>query len=103
MALLAHAGAGEDLLKKVRRFSHKADSLAMKRNRFVHDPWLVEKGVVRRFEATAERKLVFEGIPTTRAELAAVVNEIWEASTEYTDLAKEFKTFGPPTSPEKRR
>src|SRR6202012_601994 len=64
-------------LKELEELAKDATSIAERRNRTVHDPWLVtaEHGPTR-FESTARRKLRYQVIPGATAQLEKLVLDI---------------------------
>jgi hypothetical protein len=61
-ASIAHLrGLDEKTMKKILKFQEHTFAIAEKRNRVVHDQWLVfPSGSSHRFEATANKKLVIQ-------------------------------------------
>jgi hypothetical protein len=88
MALVKLRGASDRLVAKINKFIKQTHSLATKRNRVVHDPWVLEKGTGKphRFEISAQNKLIFEYVPMGTDEVAVVVNLIHDHINRYDDL-----------------
>lgn len=79
-ALLGFRGASKELVKTFDNLRQDAESVARERNRFVHDPALMDQeGGFVRFEVTADRKLHFGMEAVTLADfekLEKKVNDI---------------------------
>ena len=59
ISLARLCGASETTIKKISKFQQQTYDLAEKRNRIVHDQWLIfPSGSTHRLEITARRKLV---------------------------------------------
>ena len=94
IALAHRAGADEQLLKELNRFSSDVDGLGRRRNRVIHDPWLRKRndaGTFGRLEITADRRLVFEIRPEGRTEILAVAQEIEAAKKRFLALNDRLK------------
>ena len=89
-ALIALCGlieTPEELLKKLRQFAGHAIGIGERRNRVVHDPWLIHEGKAHRFEITAKKKLVREVFKSDPGELEQLADTIETLNTEFNDLA----------------
>lgn len=77
IALARHLGAQKSL-KQLNEFAKTLTSLGERRNRIVHDPWIVNRKerAAGRLEATARKSLRFIIVPVTAAEIAKLSVEI---------------------------
>jgi hypothetical protein len=98
VALVAVRGGQGNLINELNSFSVRADSLARRRNRVVHDPWIKLKpsGDFHRIEITADRKLNYELAPTTIDELMDLGDEIGKAIVEFGRLSDRIRVELPP-------
>jgi len=61
MSIAQLRGVGETTIKNLHRFQERTLALAEKRNRVVHDQWMIfPSGSTHRFGATAHKRLVVE-------------------------------------------
>jgi len=98
IALVHKNGAGKALLKDLNRFSGKADGLARRRNRVIHDPWFFRENRSEnhsqiefgRLEVTADRRLTYEVKPQTRKEVLDIAHDILAAIKEFNSLRERI-------------
>lgn len=76
IALVRLRGGNQDLLSAFNKFYADADALARRRNRVVHDPWILAQGQMHRFEVSAYKTLVFDLLPAPTEEIDAVADAI---------------------------
>jgi hypothetical protein len=67
IALVRENGGGDGLIQDLNKFATAGETLALKRHRIVHDPWVPDdkEGGLVRLEITANRKLIYEHKETT--------------------------------------
>lgn len=86
-ALVRLRGGSEKSLSKIAGFAEKTFGLSTKRNRIVHDPWVVT-GTLEpsRLEVSARKKLIYgyQIMPTTE------VNAVVDAIADHTDRFEEI-------------
>ena len=104
-ALAKIQGADSELIKAINKFSATAQGVASDRNRWSHDPMLVdvETGEVFRHQVTADRSLVFELKPAVVADMFALEKKIWGAVDELKVLAARIQrelSASPQTPPQ---
>jgi len=92
-ALIAQYNPSEEITTKINKYIETSNTLARKRNRVAHDPWL-HKGEADsplaesyRLEITAEKKLKFQEIPIKTQELYGLAIEIENHRVALMDLA----------------
>jgi hypothetical protein len=77
-ALCELQGASETLIAKLNEFLNKTYSVAEKRNRIVHDPYVFDRsdGQVSQFRVTAQKELEYGYKPITLPEMATILTQI---------------------------
>jgi hypothetical protein len=92
ISLVELRGGNNELIKTLNQFSEQVGKLARRRNRFVHDPWIVAKatGEARRFEITADKKLVYKLHDLDPDEMDALVSDIDAAFEEMFQIYKRI-------------
>jgi hypothetical protein len=97
-ALVKLRGGNSELIKSINRFSVTAQGVAGERNRWSHDPMFVEDetGDVFRWQATADRVLVFELKPVLLAEMQSLEEKIWGTVAELKELGAAIVGGLPP-------
>ncbi len=86
IALARFLGVKKEL-RKLNKFAEATKSLAEKRNRVVHDPWLVDKyAPAMRLEVTARKSLSFRMISVEMPELEKLSTDI----TQHTSLFEKI-------------
>jgi hypothetical protein len=60
-SLVRLRGGGDAILIKINKFAEKSGNLSRRRNRIIHDPWVIENPGLNpgRFEISAVKKLIF--------------------------------------------
>jgi hypothetical protein len=96
LALLRMRGADEGLATAINVFIRDADSLARRRNRIIHDPWVRYKGTYYRWEVTAERRLFYGVRHDTVDDLKKLEADIREAIQRWNVLAVKTQPFFQP-------
>jgi hypothetical protein len=84
--LLGASQIGDDLEK----FAKETQTLAERRNRAIHDPWIITNAAHRRFEISARRKLKFESKEVGTEELIELVEHIINHHRKLSHLAKSI-------------
>jgi hypothetical protein len=96
LALVRVRGVPEgDLINRINKFIGDSEPLAQKRNRAVHDPWVIGESskAVYQLKATANRKLEFGFRPRSLPDLQQISKEI-EAHTErFSSLHVEVRAW----------
>ena len=90
---IAHLrGANKQLLGKLEQFAKDTTSLAERRNRIVHDPWLLfTSNTPYRVETTARRRLRHLAIPMTKNAILAIAREITLHTKRFNELHTQIK------------
>jgi hypothetical protein len=96
ISLVRLRGGKEPLLAELNKFSVAADGLARRRNRVVHDPWLIGPDQTHRVEITADKRLTFEAKETTLAEIEAIALAIKDTIARLIELYDRIKSELPP-------
>lgn len=91
ISLAQYCGASKKLIEKLGKFSVTVEALARRRNRYIHDPWMIQgtPDKVVRLEIVNNRTLVFEFKPENRADLEALIRDIRTAM----DRVEELRTM----------
>lgn len=76
IAVARHLGV-KKVISDLESFAKDTTSLSERRNRIVHDPWIVEKNhIPSRLEATARKTLRFLLVPVDTAEICKLCSSI---------------------------
>jgi hypothetical protein len=67
---------GDAAVAPFNKFSEQTQRLAERRNRIVHDAWLIKDGVPSRIEFTARKRVVVEAIAVDTVALTKLTEEI---------------------------
>jgi len=88
LALLKFRGASQTLLDEFNVISKKMEKVAAKRNRYVHDPVVMESdtGKLARMEATADKHIRYGFMAEEVSDLINLTMEIDEVSHEFDRL-----------------
>ena len=89
LSSLVHLSSGStDLLRKIASFENRTHVIANKRNRIVHDPWMMgtESQQYYRLEITAARTFVFEHKIENKSDIDRVTTEIKALQTRFFSL-----------------
>jgi hypothetical protein len=86
------------ILAEINQFSTKADGLARRRARFVHDTWTVKEdtGEINRLHITADKKLEFGFKPVDLTEMTKLYNDISREFANFQELHKRVLASAPP-------
>lgn len=85
IAIAKFRGVGEDYLKILNKFADETRKLAEKRNRIVHDPWVIQH-TPSRYEVTARKNLRMGFVPNSIKDFA----DISHAITKHLDRLNEL-------------
>jgi hypothetical protein len=88
---IARMRGGDKFAGRLEDFAKKTEALAERRNRVVHDPWLIIGGdIPSRWETTARRKLrhLFVEVPTT--EVLKLGHEISDHTKFFINLHRDI-------------
>ena len=96
IALVDLRGGGTALIKDLNTFSARADGLARRRNRMVHDPWLSKADRSIRVEVTADRKLCFKAHDMDLSDMDELALEIAKLIAELDKFHIRIKCELPP-------
>jgi hypothetical protein len=100
---LARLRGASNMMKALHQLAKDAMGVAERRNRVVHDPWLLlGQGGPFRVETTARRKLRNEYIPVSAAEMAKLSEDVLALIERFIDLDRQVRA-AVETSPDKPR
>lgn len=100
IALADHISGGKKSMDPLTKFAKCAASLGERRNRVVHDTWLLDDPEnPQRFEATARKKLRLLPVNVTTEAVLKLADEINQAIDRFDELAAPFLA-PPPSSPD---
>lgn len=86
IALATHLGTKVSP-KEFQKYAKETTNLSERRNRVVHDPWLIEEGTPpTRLEATARKKLRFLVIPFSTEHTNNLADEIRDHLLRFNDI-----------------
>jgi hypothetical protein len=86
IAVARERGAGR-FMDELDKFAKDTAGFAERRNRAVHDPWIVlGQNPARRFEITARRRLKALSVPVTESELSNLMTEINKHRDRFIEL-----------------
>ena len=84
IALVKYRGAHKRWDASLEKFAQRAVALAERRNRVIHDMWILDEPErPLRLEGTARRKLRIDPVPVSTRELLALVYDIRQFTTEF--------------------
>jgi hypothetical protein len=88
LALLKFRGASEQLLSEFNKLGKNIESVAARRNRYVHDPMTIDHatGKVDRMEATADKHIRYGFMPTEVQHLEQLAHDIDIVTDAFADL-----------------
>lgn len=88
LALLKFRKAPQKIIEEFNKIGNKIEGLAARRNRFVHDPFVLEQetGQIARMEATADKHVSYGFMGTDVAKLTELAIEIDYAANEFDQL-----------------
>jgi hypothetical protein len=98
IALANNHGASKSLIKDLNRFVSKADAIARRRNRAIHDPWFFREVSLKdmtviefgRLEITADKRLTYEVKSQTVKEVLKIAHDIIAAHKEFMSLRERL-------------
>ncbi|HTV45167.1 MAG TPA: hypothetical protein VMF05_07605 [Stellaceae bacterium] len=102
IALVKHLGIPEHFTGKLENFARTVTNLSEKRNRVVHDPWILSKPAKpQRYETTARRKLRIKLIEVPTEDIIKLAHNIEGVIFGFLDLVDSIrKSLPPQTGPE---
>ena len=77
-------------IKLLNAFAKNTQSLAERRNRIIHDPWIGDGDQIIRLEATARKALKLEQIRVPSAEIDVLLNDMTAHYAKYVELMRDF-------------
>jgi hypothetical protein len=84
ISLVRYRGARKRWNDVLEKFARRAQSLAERRNRVIHDVWIMDgPDCPRRLEATARRQLRMDAIPVPTKELFTLAMDIYELKSDW--------------------
>ena len=93
IAIACLRGADEKLVGELNKFAQNTKALAERRNRVVHDPWMVAtgKGVSHRLETTARKKLRYGYVAVPNSEMLKLFLDITNHNMQFLELHEQIK------------
>jgi hypothetical protein len=91
IALARLCGVGEDVIRELNVFSEKTHTMSRKRNRVLHDVWMMEDDTSHRLEITAEKRLIDELKAISVDDVIKIANEIADHDRKFLALQGRIK------------
>lgn len=92
-SLVELAGGSKDLQSDLASLAGRSEPLAEKRNRIVHDPWMINvtKHTAGKMRITAKKTLHFAYVPVTPSEVESLLNEINAHTSRFFKFEEKLK------------
>jgi hypothetical protein len=90
---LARLCGAERFIKELNKFAESATALAERRNRAIHDPWLLFDGrTLFRVEITARRVLRNRIVPVSESEMEKLVDDLEALQLRFVTIHENIKS-----------
>ena len=92
IALVKLRGGSTTMVEKIEAFHKASNALVARRNRVIHDPWVLERSSLRpyRLEISAQKHLIFEYRPMDTRSVLAIAEDIANHINLFGDLINEL-------------